>query len=132
MVSPKIIINSNTFYPAGTQCFADPSGMSCHSFGTSGSPAIRKLKGRGTQTQYSWVGPLSFYSGCDKAWILQLNTVYEAGENPGVFTDGSCYLDWVADQYGMRTPNSYVKDPSCFKSSGNWTENTPQDKEEDN
>ena len=128
---PTWMKSSNSFYPAGTQCFSDPSGMSCHSFGTSGSPAIRKFLENGI-TRYSWVGPLSFYSGCDRAWIFyrpatQKFTVLEAGESPGVFTNGACFLDWIAEEYGMRTPYNYVKDPSCFKSSGNWTNNNSEE-----
>ena len=122
---PAWMKGSNTFYPAATQCYTDPSGMSCHSFGTSGSPAMRKYQGDGID-RYSWIGPLSFYSGCDRAWIFYrpitgINSVLEAGENPGVFTDGACYLDWIADQYEMRMPKDYVKDASCFTSSGNKT-----------
>ena len=36
-----------------------------------------------------------------------LQTVYSS-ENPGVFTDARCYMDWIAGQYNMRLPSDYV------------------------
>ena len=35
-------------------------------------------------------------------------------ENPGVFTDARCFMDWISGQYNMRMPSNYIKPPSCF------------------
>ena len=32
--------------------------------------------------------------------------VFFSGENPGVFTNGGCYLQWIARQYGMVADNT--------------------------
>ena len=46
------------------------------------------------------------YRGCDQATVVDIDTsgsVQEvmAGENPGIFTQASCYLPWLAQEYGM-------------------------------
>jgi len=122
---PAWMGNSNTFYPAGTRCYSDPTGMSCHTFGTSGSSAVRLFKDKDNTERYSWIGPLSFYRGCDRAWVFRIKPfdqyktlILDAGENPGVFTDGSCYLGWIADQYKMRLPKEYRGSTSCRQTSG--------------
>ena len=44
------------------------------------------------------------YRGCDQATSVNISgSVREsrAGENPGIFTQASCYLPWIAMEYGM-------------------------------
>ena len=55
--------------------------------------------------------------GCDIAWVLY-NQITFASENPSVFTDAYCYLDWIAKQYEMSVPPSYTKPETCNESKG--------------
>ena len=55
--------------------------------------------------------------GCDNAWIYK-NSITYASENPNVFTDAYCYLDWIAEKYGMAMPDSYTKPAYCSISKG--------------
>ena len=64
--------------------------------------------------RYSWVGPLSLYKGCDRAWTID-GTPHYAGENPGVVTDGYCFLPWIASVYDMKMPSSFVQKSTCSK-----------------
>ena len=45
------------------------------------------------------------------------------GENPLVVTDASCYMGWIAEQYGLELPEEYERKlrrkPTCTMSSGN-------------
>ena len=124
-------MGSNSYYPPGTVCYRDPSLASCSIFGNSGSSVVRKIK---TTDRYSWIGPLSMskgkyqnimnmniifviFTGCDIAWNLGNSFTY-AAENPSVFTDGYCYLDWIARQYGKSPPKSYIKPERCKVSKG--------------
>ena len=38
------------------------------------------------------------------------------GENPGIFTQGSCYLPWIAQTYGLRLDEGYAT--GCREESG--------------
>ena len=93
---------SDTFYPRGVLCARDPSCASCLDTGDSGSGAMMPR----ADGSFSWIGPLSFYRGCDRALLQNLdfqdNLNVFSGENPGVFTSGLCYLGWVAAQYGLK------------------------------
>ena len=33
-------------------------------------------------------------------------------------TDATCYMSWIADQYGLKLPRSYKIKKSCYTSSG--------------
>ena len=59
-------MESNTFYPRGVLCGRDPSCESCFDTGDSGSGLVVQ---RSDGESYAWVGPLSFYRGCDRASI---------------------------------------------------------------
>jgi len=108
-------MQSNTYYPPGTVCYRDPSLASCVLFGNSGSGVIRKFANTG---RYSWTGPLSMSKGCDLA-TSQNNTISYASQNAAVFTDASCFMDWIASQYGLKMPESYKKPDSCTLEKGN-------------
>ena len=44
------------------------------------------------------------YNGCDQATTVDISGSTReamAGENPGVFTQATCYLPWIAQEYGM-------------------------------
>ena len=90
-------VNKDTFYPAGTKCYVDPSRSSCFLFGNSGSGVLRKF----TPDKYAFTGPLSMSKSCDQIWIVDKQITYSA-ENPGIFTDAYCYLPWIAGMYGMK------------------------------
>ena len=107
-----------TFYPAGTECYRDPTTSSCFPFGNSGSGVLRKIT-RDSQTpvQYAFTGPLSMSKSCDGVWIVDKEISYSA-ENPGIFTDAYCYLPWIAAAYGMQMPHNHQIKPSCGRSVG--------------
>jgi hypothetical protein len=66
---------------------------------------------------------LSLYKGCDQAHIFEQNKVSYGAENPGVFTDGACYLTWVAEQYGLKVdPKLQPEEPVCAQATGSLTD----------
>ena len=108
-------MGSNTFYPRGVLCGRDPSGESCFDSGNSGSGLM--IRRRDYQS-FASVGPLSCYRGCDYEGGSQdprLRLSIFKGENPGVFTNGSCYLNWIEEQYEMVGSNTFS---NCDKTSG--------------
>jgi len=97
-------MGSDSFYPAGTICAVDQSKGSCFTTGDSGSGFFMEMQG-----EYSWEGTLSSYRGCSTELISTFEDTPSivvggrfVGENPGVFTQGSCYLQWIADSYDLR------------------------------
>ena len=109
--------NEDTFYPAGTECYRDPSQGSCFLFGNSGSGLVRPFN-KSSPDQHAYTGPLSMSKSCDQIWLLNKAIQYSS-ENPGVFTDAYCYLPWIAAVYGMKLPESYTSKESCSKTIGN-------------
>ena len=109
--------NEETFYPAGTECYRDPSQGSCFLFGNSGSGLVRQFN-KSSPNQYAYTGPLSMSKSCDQIWILDRAIQYSS-ENPGVFTDAYCYLPWIAAVYGMKLSENYTSKESCAKTIGN-------------
>jgi len=107
-------MESDTFYPKGTFCARDLSTNTCFDTGDSGSGFI-KDRGDG---KYSWEGSLSFYRGCDRYSYFS----GYLGENPGVFSQGSCHLEWIATQYNLALSDGYSTD--CQNPTGD-----PQDKD---
>ena len=110
-------MTSNTYYPAGTVCYRDPSAASCFLFGNSGSGVVRNFTDDDGMIRQSYVGPLSMSKGCDLALVLDGEITY-AAENPGVFTNAFCYLPWIAAQYGKSMPADFRLPTSCFQSRG--------------
>ena len=109
--------SEETFYPAGTECYRDPSQGSCFLFGNSGSGLVRQFN-ESSPNQYAYTGPLSMSKSCDQIWILG-NAIQYSSENPGVFTDAYCYLPWIAAMYGMKLPEDYTSKESCSRTIGN-------------
>eukprot|EP00090_Calanus_glacialis_P006443 TRINITY_DN15014_c0_g1_i2.p1 TRINITY_DN15014_c0_g1~~TRINITY_DN15014_c0_g1_i2.p1 ORF type:complete len:509 (-),score=78.22 TRINITY_DN15014_c0_g1_i2:81-1556(-) len=114
-------MQSHTYFPPGTVCYRDPAYASCVQFGNSGASLMREFENADGKKRYSMAGPLSMSKGCDLAWI-EGNSITYASENPNVFTDAYCYLDWIAEQYDMSVPESYQKPDSCMKPRGNITD----------
>ena len=111
--------NEETFYPAGTECYRDPSQGSCFLFGNSGSGLVRKFN-KSSPSQHAFTGPLSMSKSCDQIWIYNgSQAIQYSSENPGVFTDAYCYLPWIAAMYGMKLPENYTTKESCGKEIGN-------------
>ena len=111
------------------RCFKDRTESSCFLFGSSGSGVIRPFKTSSvpsifselnlSEKSFAWVGPLSINKGCDRAVIINGTKVSFGAENPGIFTDGSCYLDWIAEEYGLELdPELRPKTNHCSKDSG--------------
>ena len=109
----------STFYPAGTECYRDPSQASCFLFGNSGAGAMRKITAPNVaKEQFAFTGPLSMHKSCDKIAIFD-NKITYSSENPGIFTDAYCYLQWLAEEYGLKLPDEHVWKVSCIRSRGN-------------
>ena len=109
-------MKTDTFYPASTECYRDPTQGSCFSFGNSGSGALRKTTIDGDE-RYSFAGPLSMTKSCDSVFIFD-NQISYSSANPGIFTDAHCYLPWIAAAYGMKLPEDFTPKTSCGESKG--------------
>ena len=59
-------MKSETFYPARTLCYRDPSQGSCFQHGNSGSSVMTFFNATDGTGSYSFTGPLSMHKGCDK------------------------------------------------------------------
>jgi hypothetical protein len=115
-------MKSSTYYPPGIDCFTDAAWASSVEFGVSGSGIYRPFLPPGgnlSAPRYSWAGPASLSKGSDYTTV-QLPNLFGRlfGRNPAVFTDGRCYLDWVAAQYDLTLPPGYIIPDSCAQSSG--------------
>merc|ERR1711892_326769 len=90
---------SNTAYPAATICAKDSANTACFSSGESGSPLMEKDE----LDRFHATGLLSFVKGrgCD---------IYS--NNPSAYTKLSCFLPWIAAQYGMDYEPEEDSDPS--------------------
>ncbi|XP_023338751.1 uncharacterized protein LOC111709340 [Eurytemora carolleeae] len=119
-------MNSNTYYPPGTICFKSIVQDSCVEFGNSGSPvALRapwELSGKQNISRFHWAGTLSISKGCDQTFVSLVNSnsrktsvpkLQIRSENPAVFTDARCYLDWIAEQYNHKPPVGYTRPKQC-------------------
>ena len=137
-------IHDGSFYPQGVICAKDPSAASCFHFGNSGSGLLLPFAGwLGGPRRYSWAGSLSMYRGCDQATPVDISgSTKEAfsGENPGIFTQASCYLPWLAKEYGLelgsdlrrvagvcspaKGKRSQLRQTSCRTNLGTWCDFT--------
>ena len=123
---------SNTFYPPATVCARDFSHDSCFTTGESGSPLMMRERTR--PMRYYAEGILSFVKGCDifdigdiysnnsvEGWYLNQRT-----ENPSAYTKLSCFLPWIAREYGLEYDHDEETDPACYQGHGD-----PLDKDRD-
>eukprot|EP00092_Neocalanus_flemingeri_P001619 GFUD01001726.1.p1 GENE.GFUD01001726.1~~GFUD01001726.1.p1 ORF type:complete len:404 (+),score=66.49 GFUD01001726.1:142-1212(+) len=104
---------SNTMYPPATVCAVDFAKQACFSPGESGSPLMveieemeeSKKKMEERKQRFYVEGILSFVKGrgCD---------IYS--NNPSAYTKLSCFLPWIAKQYGMHYDSEQETDPKCF------------------
>ena len=123
-LAENITFPSNTFYPSGTICASEISREVCFSGGDSGSPLMAAEKNR--PQRYYMEGVLSFVKGCDFLYVGPANVsdagssfrLYQFSDNPLVYTKLSCFLPWVAEQYGLTYDGDPSSDPSCTQPSG--------------
>ena len=81
------------------------------------------------------------YRGCDQATSVDISgSIKEAfaGENPGIFTQASCYLPWLAKEYGLElgselrrvagvcspAKGNQLRQTSCKTNLGTWCDFT--------
>ena len=65
--------------------------------------------------------------GCDRALDFITNDdVFKvflySGENAAVVTDATCYMAWIAEQYGLRLTQEYSNKRSCSYGKGNMND----------
>ena len=115
---------SNSYYPQGTICARDFTLESCFSTGDSGSPLM--VIEESNDSKYHIEGILSFVKGCDQFSIGPQPTIdgrtefqmFQLSENPAAYTKLSCFLPWVAKQYGLSYTSNPSSDASCNVGSG--------------
>ena len=112
---------SKAFYPPGLICAKDVTSQFCPTAGDSGSPLMVK----DNQTRRFYVeGVLSFLKGCDAFSMgpgKEEKTKFEFvsfTESPLAYTKMSCFLPWVAKQFGLSYDDHSADDESCLKGSG--------------
>ena len=113
---------SNSWFPGGLLCAKDFTRQSCFSTGDSGSPLMTREPG---SDSYRAEGLLSFVKGCDTFTIGASNEestewqLTRFSENPSAYTELSCFLPWVAEQYDLE----YDGPRTCSPENGDKTVN---------
>ena len=115
---------TNSYYPPGTICARETNYGFCPTSGESGSP----LMVEDDEGRYQAVGLNSFIKGCS---VFSVDSISESfynssrldqfSGNPVVNTRLSCYLPWVADQYGL-TYTQTEEEVRCEEGTGNIDE----------
>ena len=126
---------SDTYYPPGLICGKEQRRYFCPSSGESGSPLMTDNDGKG---KLQIDGILSFIKGCgafsfDQSFgslypVLSLfdpddfnltySVLYQLSNNPSAYTKLSCFLPWIAEQYGLEYSDP-VPDQACVEGNGN-------------
>ena len=82
-------------------------------------------------TRYFVEGVLSFVKGCDTLYFTQrygfsedIWALFQSNENPLAYTKLSCFLPWVAEQYGLSHEGDPTN-PSCTSSNGEKSPSQP-------
>ena len=139
--NPSLKYPSNSSYPPGVVCAVEKYNEFCPSAGESGSPLMFKEDGK-----YTLSGIQSFIKGCstftysfnspsdEKSGIFLTRqqlppTEYSLTQeslNPSVYAKISCYLPWIADQYGMTYEAEENNDPDCVNYTGDIDEITAE------
>ena len=70
-------MESDTFYPARTLCYRDPSQGSCFQHGNSGSSVMTFFNTADGIGSYAFTGPLSMHKGCDKVGFQKLGKIVQ-------------------------------------------------------
>ena len=112
-------MKSNTYYPPGTVCYSDHAFASSVQFGVSGSGVMRPFKDEvENTTRYCWAGSLSLSKGADNPVLVTSTVQVLYNDNPSVFTDASCYMDWIASKFNLSMPADYSPPLSCSLARG--------------
>ena len=95
--------DENSPYPAGLVCASEFQEVSCFVTGDSGSPLMLMEE---NSDRYYTEGILSFVKGCtfsNYEILPNSNAFYVkmSSDDPSAYTKLSCYLPWIADQYGL-------------------------------
>ena len=102
---------SDSFYPPATLCAREMFRFTCFATGESGSPLMAELPVVSGPNRFYVEGIQSFVKGCDVFYPRQVARVMEgtfeqgltqASESPSIYSRLSCFLPWVAGQYGLR------------------------------
>ena len=114
VLSANISYPSTANYPPGLICAKDVTGRFCPNDGDSGAPMMVK----NNDGRFYMEGHLSFLWGCtffEMGPTDSSNTVFQfesISENPLAYTKLSCYLPWVAEQFGLFYEN-HPSDEAC-------------------
>ena len=123
---------TDTYYPPGLMCAKDFTRGTCFTPGDSGSTLMAREETR--PQRYYMEGLLSFIKNCDALAFSNVMSVsqqdtsvfllIQSNENPAAYTRISCFLPWVAKQYGLSYPED-PEDQHCRQGTG--VEATSQD-----
>ena len=119
VLSTNYTYPSTANYPPGLICAKEVTGRFCPNDGDSGAP----LMAQRSDGRFYMEGHLSFLWGCDffqlgpitkEKTVFQFNSI---SENPLAYTKLSCYLPWVAEQFGLFYQDQSTTDEACQKGS---------------
>ena len=111
---------STAYYPPGLICAKEVTRQFCPNAGDSGSPLMVK----NTLGRYYIEGVLSFLKGCDQFDMRSQDdkkTKFELlsyTESPLAYTKLSCFLPWVAEQFGLSYDKPSTGDEACSTGTG--------------
>ena len=119
---------SNSYYPPGSICVKEMTSQFCPTKGESGSTLMVKDS---SSNRFHAEGILSFSKGCkgfefgkvrNSQYIsLPQDNRYSLTQlsiNPSVYTKLSCYLPWIAEQYGLELSSDIIEDDECNEGNG--------------
>ena len=125
---------SNTYYPPGLVCAKEQRRYFCPSSGESGSALMTESK----DGQLIIDGLLSFIKGCgafsfDQSYGslypyislfnpqdfgLEFSVLFQLSNNPSAYTKLSCFLPWIAEQFGLEFESSREDEMQCLEGTG--------------
>merc|ERR550532_3296344 len=113
---------SEAYYPPGLICAKDATLKFCPTAGDSGSPLMVWQDER--RERYYIEGILSFLKSCERFTMEQTNTDTDDPifsfdsftESPIAYTKVSCFLPWIAQQFGLYFPPA--DDEACVSGNG--------------
>ena len=65
----------------------------------------------------SLILPTEVCQATKQHFIKYKNISFHQGQNPAVVTDATCFMGWIAEQYGLKLPRDY-KVEHCTKHTG--------------
>ena len=115
---------SKAYYPPGLICAKDATLKFCPTAGDSGSPLMVRDSQRAAESngerRYYIEGILSFLKSCERFRMTAETdnqfTFDSFTESPIAYTKISCFLPWVAEQFGLSY--SAAQDDACIVGTG--------------